>query len=164
VGAAAVLAGLVSLVTVAGLGWTARLLRIGTMDALDLARKVATPLPTSAIDWPEVRVLAAVSHSSLGEPGLALLHVQWPGRPDATATLLVDLGGQQERSLGLLAEWCAASSSISPSRGAGTTIELRRRQSLDRVGAELLSEDYSPKPSGSDATRSRAENRRPGQT
>lgn len=159
------LAGVVSLVAVAGLAWTARLLRVGTMDALDLARKVATPVPASALDWPEVRVLAAVSQSSLGEPGMALLHVQWPGHPDATATLLVDLGSEQERSLGLLAEWCAARSAISPSRAAGTMIELRRRQSLDRVRAELLSEDYSPRPgTGNDAARLRAENRRPGQT
>jgi len=142
-GAAAVLAGVVSLVTVAGLAWTARLLRVGTMDALDLASKVATPVPVSALDWPEVRVLAAVSQGTLGDAGLALLHVQWPARPDRTATLLVDLGCDQERSLRLLAEWCAANGSVSPSRGAGTAIELRRRQSLDRVRAELLAEDNS---------------------
>jgi len=142
-GAAAVLAGVVSLVTVAGLVWTAHLLRVGTMDALDLARKVATPVPASAVDWPEMHVLAAVSQGTLGEPGLALLHVQWPARPDWTATLLVDLGSDQERSLGLLSEWCAACASVSPSRSAGTAVELRRRQSLDRVRAELLSEDNS---------------------
>jgi hypothetical protein len=158
---AVVLAGLVSLVTVAGLVWTAHLLRVGATDALDLARTV----PISAIDWPELRLLAAVSQDNLGDPSLALLHVQWPGRPDATATLLVDLGGQRERSLGLLAEWCAAGSAISPARGEGTAIELRRRQGLNRVRAELLSEDYSRYPvGGTEADRLRAENRRPGQT
>ena len=44
----------------AGLAWTARRVHVGTLDALALAEKVATPTPSSALDWPELRVRAVV--------------------------------------------------------------------------------------------------------
>ena len=52
--AAAVLAGACLLIVAAGLAWTARLLRVGTLDALALASEVATSEPKSALDWPDL--------------------------------------------------------------------------------------------------------------
>lgn len=69
-----------------------------------------------------------------------LLLVEWPARGNQ-ATLLVDLGGADPRSLSLLSQWCAARASVSPSRCGPGELELRRRQSLDRVRALLVAED-----------------------
>lgn len=156
---AAVLGAVVILATVAGLAWTARLLRVGALDALELADKTRTPVPASALDWPELRVRAAISEGSPGEPGLTLLHVEWPDHPGRGATLLVDLGAEQERSLGLLARWCAADASVSPSRQPEGALELRRRQSLERVRAVLMSENYRRPPANPDGTRARTARR-----
>ena len=52
-----------------GLAWTAHLVRIGNMDALELAAKVAAPDPVSALDWPELHVRAIVQQPD--EPPLA---------------------------------------------------------------------------------------------
>lgn len=137
------LAGAVILAVAAEVAWAARLLHVGTLDALELGDKVAVPVPGSALDWPELRVLAAIAQDIPGEAGLALLHVEWPGHPECTATLLTDLGRTQADALRLLSSWCADRAAISPSgRGPGW-FELRRRQSLERVRGQLLSEDYS---------------------
>lgn len=154
---AAVLGAAVILATVAGLAWTARLLRVGALDAFELADKTRTPVPASALDWPELRVRAAISEGIPGEPGLTLLDVERPDHAGCGATLLVDLGAEQERSLGLLERWCAADASVSPSRQPEGALELRRRQSLERVRAVLMSESYR-QPSG-DGTGARAARR-----
>lgn len=156
---AAVLGAAVILAAVAGLAWTARLLRVGALDALELADKTRTPVPASALDWPELRVRAAISEDIPGEPGLTLLHVEWPDQAACSATLLVDLGAERERSLGLLARWCAADASVSPSRRPEGALELRRRQSLERVQAVLMSESYRRSAANGDGTRARAARR-----
>jgi hypothetical protein len=125
----------------AGLAWTARLLRVGTLDALALADKVATPVPTSALDWPELHVRAVVPQDIPGEPSLVLLLVEWPAHRERTATLLVNLGRTDQRSLPLLSQWCAAHASVSPARRTDGELELRRRQSLERVRGVLVAED-----------------------
>ena len=139
--AAAALAGGCLLIIAAGLAWTARLVHIGTLDALALADKVATPRPVSALDWPELHVRAVVPQNIPGEPSLVLVLVEWPAHPERPATLLMDLGCADQRSLPLLSQWCAARASVSPTRRGDGELELRRRQSLERVRGLLLAED-----------------------
>jgi hypothetical protein len=141
--AVAALAG-VCLLVAAGLAWTARLVHVGTLDALALAEKVAVPEPVSALDWPELHVRAVVPQSIPGEASLVLLLVEWPAHPGREATLLVDLGRDDLRFLPLLAQWCATRASVSPGRCGHGELELRRRQSLERVRGFLVAEDATP--------------------
>lgn len=136
---AAALAGVVLLIA-AGLAWSARLVHVGNLDAQELAAKLAMPDPVSALDWPELRVRAVVTQPD--EPPLVLLRVGWPAHPRQASTLLVALDGGDDRSLSLLSHWCATQASVSPTR-RGTEMELRRRQSLERVHAVLVAEDTS---------------------
>jgi len=129
----------VILFVVAGLFWTARLVHVGILDARDLAEKTASPVPVSALDWPELHVHAVVTHPD--EQSLVLLHVGWPAYPQRGATLLVTLDRGDERSLALLSQWCTCAASVSPVRRYGAELELRRRQSLERVHAVLVAED-----------------------
>lgn len=132
--------GAVVLLIAAGLAWTAYLVHVGNLDAMELAGKVATPDPVSALDWPELHVRAIVPQP--GEQPLVLLLVDWPAHPQRAATLLVALDGD-ERSVPLLSQWCATQASVSPTRQGGADLELRRRQSLERVHAVLLAEDHA---------------------
>ncbi len=150
--AAALLAGAWLLIVAAGLGWTARLLHIGNLDARGLAEKLGTPEPGSAFDWPEVHLRAVIPQP--GEPSLVLLVAQWPAHPERCTTLLLDVAAEGEPSLSLLSRWCAAQASISPTRN-GQQVELRRRRSLERVTGYLLSEDVTTASTdGSDALHS----------
>jgi len=54
---------------------------------------------------------------------------------------MVALAADHMRSLALLSQWCAGEASISPVRRDGANLELRRRQSLERVHAVLIAED-----------------------
>ena len=135
---AVTLAGVI-LFILAGLAWTARLVHIGNLDACELAEKTASPVPSSALEWPELHVRAVVAQP--GEQSVVLLHVGWPSHPEQEATLMVALAADEARSLALLSQWCAGAASISPVRGDGGTLQLRRRQSLERVRAVLLAED-----------------------
>jgi hypothetical protein len=124
----------------AGLAWTARLVRVGNLDALALADKVAVPDPVSALDWPELRVRAIVRQPD--ERPLVLLLVSWPAHRQREATLLVALDRDDRRSVALLSQWCSSRASISPTRGEGAALEFRRRQSLERVSGVLIAENY----------------------
>jgi hypothetical protein len=124
---------------VAGLAWTARLVHVGNLDALALAEKAAAPPPVSALDWPELKLRGVIAQPD--EPPLVLLHVGWPVHPPREATLLVALARGDDGSLSLLSQWCAAGASLSPVRHYGAELELRRRQSLERVHAVLITED-----------------------
>ena len=78
------------------------------------------------------------------QPGgqqLVLLHVGWPKQPPQAATLLVALDSGDHRALALLSQWCARQAPISPVRQQGAALELRRRQSLERVHAIMVAED-----------------------
>jgi hypothetical protein len=134
---AAALAGVVLFIA-AGLIWSARLVHIGNLDAQALAEKTGTPQPVSALDWPELRVQAVVTQPD--EPPLVLLHVGWPAHPRQASTLLVALEHGDDRSLSVLSRWCSTRASISPAR-RGSQLELRRRQTLERVRAVLVAED-----------------------
>lgn len=135
---AAALAGLTLLLS-AGLAWTARLVHVGNLDAQDLADKVATPAPVSALDWPELHLNAVVAQPD--EQSMVLLHVDWPAHPQRAATLLLALDRDDRQSLLLLSQWCASRASVSPARRDGAELVLRRRQSLERVHAVLVAED-----------------------
>ncbi len=132
------LAGVI-LFIVTGLAWTARLVHIGNLDAYELAEKTASPVPSSALEWPEMHVHAVVPNPE--EQSVVLLHVGWPSHPDREATLVVALATDDGRSLALLSRWCAGEASISPVREDGAWLRLRRRQSLERVRAVLIAED-----------------------
>jgi hypothetical protein len=126
----------------AGVGWTARLVQVGTLDALALSAKVGTPEPVSALDWPELHVRAVVAQPD--EPSLVLLRVGWPAHPELAATLLVALDDGDQQSLVLLSQWCTTRASVSPTRRGDRELELRRRQSLERVHGVLIAEDAAP--------------------
>lgn len=139
--AAAAAIGALVLLAAAGLAWTARLVHISNLDAAALAGKVGVPDPVSALDWPELRVRAIVPQP--GDQPLVLLLVSWPAHPQRTATLLVAIDSGDNRSVPLLSLWCATQAPLSPTRRDGTGLELRRRQSLERVHAVLVAEDYT---------------------
>ena len=126
-----------------GLAWTAHLVRIGNLDAMALAEKLSVPEPVSALDWPELHVRAAVEQP--GEPSRVLLSVEWPARPQHAATLLVALDRADQQSMVWLSQWCTTQASVSPTRRGDAELELRRRQSLERVHGFLLAEDIVPR-------------------
>jgi hypothetical protein len=138
----AVAIGAVVLLIAAGLAWTACRIHVGNLDALELASKVGVPDPVSVLDWPELHVRAIVPQP--GEQPLVLLLVDWPAHPQRAATLLVALDRGDDRSVPLLSQWCATQASVSPTRQGGADMELRRRQSLERVHAVLVAEDRAP--------------------
>jgi hypothetical protein len=135
----------ITLFIMAALAWTARLVHVGNLDALALAQKVGTPHPVSALDWPELHLRRVVSVTD--EPPVVLLLVEWPAHPEQAATLLVRLDHGDQRSVPLLSQWCAAAASVSPTRREDGRLELRRRQSLERVRGFLVAEDPQPAPS-----------------
>lgn len=122
-----------------GLTWTARLLRISDLDAQALAEKVAFPEPVSALEWPELRVQSVVPQPDSTSP--VILRVGWPAHPRHAAILLVALDQGEPQALSLLSRWSLNQAAVATAR-QGTTLEFRRRQSLERVHAFLLAEDY----------------------
>ncbi len=126
----------------AGLAWTARLVHVGNLDAQALADKVAVPHPVSALDWPELQVRAIVPQPD--ERPLVLLLVSWPAHRQREATLLVALDHGDRQSVAVLSQWCSTRASISPTRQEGAALELRRRQSLERVHGVLIAENPVP--------------------
>jgi hypothetical protein len=118
---------------------SARLVQIGNLDAQALADKVAAADPVSALDWPELRILAVVPHPDGHQQ--VLLHVGWPAHARRAATLLVALDSDDHRSLSVLSQWRIRQASVSPVRREGAGLELRRRRSLERVHAVLIAED-----------------------
>jgi hypothetical protein len=130
----------ISLSIVSGLIWTARLLHVSNLDAQALAEKTAYPVPASAVEWPELHVQFVIPQPEDLSP--VILHVCWPAHPGEAATLLVALDQDKQHALSLLSQWCSAEASVSAIRGRGAELELRRRQSLERVHAILLAEDY----------------------
>jgi hypothetical protein len=152
-----------ALVIIVGLGAAARLVHIGNLDAMALAEKLATPHPVSALDWPELRVRAVVSQPD--RPSEILLLAEWPSHHERTSTLLIEIYTRQqaaqlttglrlatsapdltalaelERQVALLSQWCDVGASVAPSRRGPAGLELRRRQTMERVRGRLLAED-----------------------
>jgi hypothetical protein len=129
----------IGLFIAAGLTWAGRLLHISNLDAQALAEKIAFPKPTSALEWPELRVRSVVLQPDAVP--LALVQVGWPTYPQRVATLLMELDRDEERSAALLCRWSVSGAAVAALR-RGPELELRRRQSLERVHALLLTEDY----------------------
>lgn len=119
----------------------ARLVRLGTQDALALAEKAAVPEPESALDWPDMRLRAVVAEPD--DESRVLLQVIWPAHPARASTLLVALDQGDPRSLLLLSRWCADRVPVCPLRRSGAELEFRRRQSTERVHALLLAENFT---------------------
>ena len=138
--AAAAVLGAVVLLAAAGLAWTVHLVHVSSLDALELAGKVAVPDPVSALDWPELRLRAVVPQPD--DQLLVLLLVGWPAYPQRAATLLLAIDSGDDRSLRLLSLWCATQAAVSPTRLDGADLQLRCRKSLERVHAVLVAEDY----------------------
>ena len=109
---------------------------VGSLDALALAVKTGVPRPTSAVDWPEVTL-----DTVLPEPqsSAVLVVARWPARPERGSVLLLRMvsAADQER----LARWSRQRCSLSPQRSGPDGMELRRRGSVERVRAIVLSED-----------------------
>jgi hypothetical protein len=120
---------------------SARLVRLGILDALALAEKTAVPDPESALDWPDMCLRAVLAEPD--DESLVILHVIWPAHPARESTLLMALDPDDQRSIALLSRWCAGHASVCPMREPGTGLELRRRQSRERVYARLLAEDFT---------------------
>jgi hypothetical protein len=127
------------LFVVAGLSVAARQLHISNLDAQALAEKVAFPDPASALEWPELRVRSAVPQPDELSP--VIVQVAWPAYPERVATLLVALDHDEQRAVSLLFQWSASGAAVA-TLCRGAELELRRRQSLERVHAILLAEDY----------------------
>jgi hypothetical protein len=123
---------------VAVLTWTVRLLRISALDAQALAEKLAFPEPASALEWPELRVQSVVPQPDDLSP--VILEVGWPAYPERVATLLVALDHDEARAVSILCQWSTAGAAVMTLR-QGAELELRRRQSLERVHGILLGED-----------------------
>ena len=66
----------------------ARVFRIATRDATDLAGKLAVSCPRTAIDWPELRVDAVVSDPDT--PNRAMVVGRWPAHPEPRALLVLE--------------------------------------------------------------------------
>jgi hypothetical protein len=126
------------LLLVAALTWTARLLRISNLDAQALAEKTAYPEPKSALEWPELRVQSVVPQPDDLSP--VILQVGWPAYPQRTSTLLLELDHDEAHALSLLCQWSMTGAAVAAQR-QGPELELRRRQTLERVHAVLLAED-----------------------
>jgi hypothetical protein len=132
--------GLVLLVA-AWLALAGRRVHVSNLDAVALAAKIAVPHPESALDWPDLNVRAVVAQP---DESLLLLHVIWPAHPAQAATLLVALDEGDHESLPLLTRWRDGGASVWPTRQPGAGLELRRKQSTERVHAQLLAEDNVP--------------------
>jgi hypothetical protein len=128
-----------ALFILAGLGAAARRVHIGNLDAQALAEKLSVPYPLSALDWPELRIRAVVPQP--GRPLVVLLLAGRPGFDEQSSTMLVRLDGAGQ-PVSVLSGWCADGASVSPSRRDGR-VELRRRQSLERVSGSVLTEDVT---------------------
>jgi hypothetical protein len=123
----------------AGFVWTARRLHVSGLDAQALAEKVAFPEPASALEWPEMQVRSVVPEPD--ELSSVIVQVRWPAYPSRVAFLLVTLDHDERRALSLLSRWSVTGASVMAER-QGAELELRRRQTLERVHAILIAEDY----------------------
>jgi len=118
-----------------GLGWTTHLIRVGLLDARDLVEKTAFGRPRSAMQWPELRLETVVV---LPDEDMVLTEAVWPAHPSNASLLLLrvtDAAGKRR-----LVKWSASHASITTSTATDSWVELRRRRTVDRVRAEVVSE------------------------
>jgi hypothetical protein len=125
----------------AAAGYALYLIHVGLLDATALADKVAVPRPTSALDWPEMRVNSVLAEPDDGSQ--LLVSVVWPARPTHHSILLFEVSDQQN-DLRKLAQWSSMQASVTAVRLVGSAVELRPRRGLQRVHASLLAERSVP--------------------
>ena len=118
-----------------GVAWTAHRVRVGLLDARDLAEKTAFRRPRSALQWPEIRIGNVVA---LPDEELVLVRVAWPSHPSEVSLLLLRLAHAGERQR--LVSWCASQARVSTSCVTGMGFEFRRRGTVQRVHALVVSE------------------------
>jgi hypothetical protein len=118
-----------------GVAWSVYLIRVGLLDARDLAEKTTIGHPRSAVQWPELRI-----GSVLPDPAeeFVVVSVTWPAHPSRVSLLVLRLEGHSE-ALQLLA-WSATHASVTTNQSSGPWIEFRRRGSLERVHAFVVGE------------------------
>ena len=132
-----VLVPLVCLVA-AGMASFVRAVRLSMLDAMELASKLDTPHPSSARDWPELRVDAVVVDPEI--PRRLLVLVRWPARPDPRSLLVLETADETERAERLLMQWRDAGAAVSPTRRGDMYLVLRRRRSPELLRARLVGE------------------------
>jgi hypothetical protein len=130
---------LILAVLVGGVVLVAYRMWVGALDALALAVKTGAPHPTSAVDWPELKLDAVLPEPRCGD---VLVVARWPAQPENRSVLLLRIvsGADLER----LARWSQRRNSLSPLRWGTDGLELRRRGSVQRVQAIVLCEDGAP--------------------
>ncbi|HET9729171.1 MAG TPA: hypothetical protein VFR41_07115 [Acidimicrobiia bacterium] len=94
--------------------------------------------PTSARDWPELRVDAVVVDPDM--PWRLLVLVRWPERPGPRAVLLLDTSGATTRVESLLQSWRDEGATVAPNRHGDSGVVLRRRRCPEQVRARVLAE------------------------
>jgi hypothetical protein len=134
--------GVLALLFAAGVAWTVYRFQVGALDAVALAEKVAVSQPRSVLDWPEARLVAAIPQPD--DRDYAIVSVLWPARPWMKASLLVALDGTPEHAMAVLSTWCAQGTPVVLRSPADGLVELRRRQSLQRLNVRLIAEDRLP--------------------
>jgi hypothetical protein len=115
-----------------------RTIRLGMLDAHDLASKLAIPHPRCAAEWPELRLESVVVDPE--GSSRVLVGATWPAHPECRAFLLLDLDEAPSRARRLLAQWCDDNVSLSPRTLDGERIRLRRRRSRDAMCARVVRE------------------------
>jgi hypothetical protein len=125
---------------VLAVAYTLRRLKVGALDAVELASKAAVPHPRSARDWPEVRLSSVIS----GPEDDVIVLARWPGRPDAGSSLVLRPDEPDGHATRLLERWCDRDTSLSPMAWGDSGIALRPRGTMRRVRARILAEDLTP--------------------
>jgi hypothetical protein len=123
---------------------TWRKLNTGALDAVCLAAKTAVPNPSSARDWPELRIDTLLV--APGDNNEALVEATWPGQPANRATLVVHFNSTNQSNVQILRSWQLQGASIVPMPSSSSGIELRRRGTRTHVDATVLSETYRGPP------------------
>jgi hypothetical protein len=122
-----------------GVAWTVYLLRVGMLDARDLAAKTAIGHPRSALHWPELRLTSVLPDP---EEQVVVVGVTWPAHPSESSLLVLRPQAASE-TLQLL-QWCATQACVTTNWATEPWIEFRRRRSLERVYAFVLGESPGP--------------------
>jgi hypothetical protein len=91
------------------------------------------------LDWPEVRLVAAIPQPD--DRDYAIVSILWPARPWMRASLLVAIDDCPQRTMAVLSGWCSQGTPVVLRSPADGLVELRRRQSLQRLNLRLIAED-----------------------
>ncbi len=71
----------------------------------------------------------------------AIISVAWPARPWMRASLLLALDERSHHTMRVLSEWCTQGARVVLVSLGNGFIEMRRRQSLERLKVLLVAED-----------------------